>query len=263
MKRLVLVAVLLAFGAACANKTPSPEVVRVKREYNDVLDDPRIDAKNSIQLLEASKEIQAAEAANRSKDFDVVTHNVYMAETRIRIARLNAETKLANQQAESEMKNVAMRARALEKELADLEARQTERGAVLALGGVHFDFNDTELKPDASRKLSRLAGFLIANPNRNVLVEGYGDIVGPDPANEQVSQARAEAVKRYLVANGIAPERITVVAYGGADPLESNKSDEGRGQNRRAQITILPPGVSAQTIVGPPSDIMPEVSAPQ
>ena len=263
MKRLVLVAVLLVFGVACANTTPHPDVVRVKREYNDVLDDPRIDAKNSIQLLEASKEIKAAEEANRSKEEAIVTHNVYMAETRIRIARLNAETKLANQQAQAEMTKVGKRARELEKELADLEARQTERGAVLALGGVHFDFNDTELKPDASRKLSRLAGFLIANPNRNVLVEGYGDVVGPDAANEQVSQARAAAVKRYLVANGIAPERITVVAYGGADPLESNQSDEGRGQNRRAQITILPPGVSAQTIVGPPSDFPPEVSAPQ
>jgi outer membrane protein OmpA-like peptidoglycan-associated protein len=263
MKRLVLVAALLAFGAACANKTPSPEVQRVKREYNDVLDDPRIDAKNSIQLLDASKEIKLAEEANRAKKPEIVSHNVYMAETRIRIARLNAETKLANEQTEDQMKSVALRARTLEKGLADLEARQTERGAVLALGGVHFDFNDTELKADASRKLSRLAGFLIANPNRMVLVEGYGDVVGPDPANQRVSQARAEAVKRYLVANGIAPERITVVAYGGADPLESNQSDEGRGQNRRAQITILPPGVSAQSIVGPPSDVTPEVSAPQ
>jgi outer membrane protein OmpA-like peptidoglycan-associated protein len=274
MARIVSVALVAAFLVACASTKPHPEVLRVKREYQAALDDPQIDRKDSLQLLEAEKDIAHAEAANRDKDELGVTHYVYLADMRIRIARLTAETKAANAQAaalakerpslrleartaeadvateraaaaEATAVSATRRAEEAERQLNDMEARQTERGYALALGGVHFDFNKTALKPEATRKLSMLAGFLIANPDRDVLVEGFADEVGSDPANEIVSRGRADSVKRYLVANGVGADRIAVKAYGAADPLQSNESVEGRDLNRRAQITILPPGASA------------------
>jgi outer membrane protein OmpA-like peptidoglycan-associated protein len=261
-------------ATGCANTRPHPEIQRVKREYQMALEDPLVDRKDSIQLLEAEKDIKAAEAANRDKDFEAVTHHTYVADTRIRIARLTAETKAANRkaaelarqrpelrleartaeadvatararQAEQEARMAQDKARKLESQLDEMEARQSERGHVLTLGGVSFDFNDSELKPEATRKLSLLAGFLIANPDRNVLVEAYGDAVGTAEANELVSRARAQSVRRYLVANGVASERIATEAHGKEDPLASNQGVEGRAMNRRAQITILPPGVAA------------------
>jgi outer membrane protein OmpA-like peptidoglycan-associated protein len=274
MARIVSVALVAAFLVACASTKPHPEVLRVKREYQAALDDPQIDRKDSLQLLEAEKDIAHAEAANRDKDELGVTHYVYLADMRIRIARLTAETKAANAKAaalakerpslrleartaeadvateraaaaEATAVSATRRAEEAERQLNDMEARQTERGYALALGGVHFDFNKTALKPEATRKLSMLAGFLIANPDRDVLVEGFADEVGSDPANEIVSRGRADSVKRYLVANGVGADRIAVKAYGAADPLQSNESVEGRDLNRRAQITILPPGASA------------------
>jgi outer membrane protein OmpA-like peptidoglycan-associated protein len=274
MARIVSVALVAAFLVACASTKPHPEVLRVKQDYQAALDDPQIDRKDSLQLLEAEKDIAHAEAANRDKDELGVTHYVYLADMRIRIARLTAETKAANAKAaalaqerpslrleartaeadvateraaaaEATAVSATRRAEEAERQLNDMEARQTERGYALALGGVHFDFNKTALKPEATRKLSMLAGFLIANPDRDVLVEGFADEVGSDPANEIVSRGRADSVKRYLVANGVGADRIAVKAYGAADPLQSNESVEGRDLNRRAQITILPPGASA------------------
>lgn len=273
MRRVILTFVVVAVAVACSNKNPHPEIQRVKREYQAALEDPLVDRKDSIQLLEAEKEIKRAEAANRDKKFEEVTHYTYVADTRIRIARLTAETKAANRkatelaaarpelrleartaeadvatqrarQAELDARAAQEKAGKLQGQLDEMEARQSERGHVLALGGVSFDFNDSELKPEATRKLSLLAGFLIANPDRNVLVAAYGDAVGTSEANQLVSSARAQAVKRYLVANGIAAERIGIEAYGKEDPLGSNAAEEGRAMNRRAEVTILPPGVS-------------------
>ncbi len=277
MARVVTMVLAGALLAACANTVPHPEVQRAKRDYQAALDDPLIDRKDSLQLLEAEKDIQRAEAANREKDELGVTHYVYLADMRIRIARLTAETKAANARAaelarerpslrleartaeadvataralaaEETARTATQRAQRAERELEELETRQTERGHALTLGGVHFDFNKTALKPEATRKLSMLAGFLIANPDRAVLVEGYADVVGSDPANAIVSRGRADSVKRYLVANGVAADRIAVAAHGASDPLQSNESTEGRDLNRRAQITILPPGVSAADV---------------
>ena len=274
MARVACVFLAAVFLVACAGTKPHPEVLRAKRDYQAALEDPLIDRKDSLQLLEAEKDIARAEAANRDKDELGVTHFVYMADMRIRIARLTAETKSANAEAsalarerpslrleartaeadvateraiaaEDTARTATRRAEDAERQLGEMEARQTERGYALTLGGVHFDFNKTALKPEATRKLSMLAGFLIANPDRSVLVEGYADEVGSDPANAIVSRGRADSVKRYLVANGVAADRIAVEAHGAADPLQSNESSEGRDLNRRAQVTILPPGVSA------------------
>ncbi len=262
MQRISLFVVVL-LALACANTKPNPEIERVKRSYNAALEDPLIDVKNSLQLLEAEKDIQAAEQANRDRDETLVAHYTYLADTRIRIAHLTAETQAANRKARElaqQRPSLRLEARTAEadvatatalkyeaqaRELDELEARQTERGDVLALGGVHFDFNQTELKPEATRKLSRLAGFLIANPNRDVLVEGYADAIGPESANETVSRERAEAVERYLVANGVNPARITTRWHGSLGPVEANSSADGRTMNRRAQVTVLPPNVAA------------------
>ena len=126
-----------------------------------------------------------------------------------------------------------------------LDAEQTERGLVLTLGGVLFGFDSAELKPEAELSLARIAGFLIAAEDREVLVEGFTDNVGTEEYNLELSKQRAEAVTATLVENRVAPSRILAAGFGPAYSVASNDEDEGRALNRRVEIIILDPGLSA------------------
>jgi len=75
-----------------------------------------------------------------------------------------------------------------------------------------------------------------------IAVEGHTDNVGTDLYNEKLSVRRAEAVFRYLVNHGIAPERMEVIGYGESRPVTENDSESGRAQNRRVELRVLGAG---------------------
>ena len=126
----------------------------------------------------------------------------------------------------------------LQKELADLQAQQTERGMVLTLGDVLFDTGRAELKSGAFSTIDRLATFLRENPERRVAIEGHTDAVGSDSSNLSLSQRRADAVRAALVSRGIDGTRITAKGMGEAVPVASNDTAEGRQRNRRVEVII-------------------------
>ena len=68
------------------------------------------------------------------------------------------------------------------------------------------------------------------------MVEGHTDSVGNDSYNQKLSEKRAGAVRDYLVRQGIESSRITVRGYGESRPVATNATEEGRAQNRRADI---------------------------
>jgi outer membrane protein OmpA-like peptidoglycan-associated protein len=136
--------------------------------------------------------------------------------------------------AETERARVAK----LQKELADLQAQQTDRGMVLTLGDVLFDTGRAELKSGAFSTIDRLATFLRENPERRVAIEGHTDAVGSDSSNLSLSQRRAEAVRAALASRGIDGTRITAQGMGEAVPVASNGTAEGRQRNRRVEVII-------------------------
>jgi len=71
-----------------------------------------------------------------------------------------------------------------------------------------------------------------------VKIEGHTDSQGSSDYNAQLSQRRAEAVRNFLVTNGVAPERITAQGMGEDYPIATNSSASGRQQNRRVEVTI-------------------------
>src|SRR5204862_6239001 len=73
-------------------------------------------------------------------------------------------------------------------------------------------------------------------PAMVVVVEGHTDAVGSDAYNMKLSQRRADTVRDYMVKNGITPSRIKTEAFGKTRPIASNKTAEGRAQNRRVEI---------------------------
>ncbi|WP_436658739.1 OmpA family protein [Acinetobacter sp. P1(2025)] len=101
----------------------------------------------------------------------------------------------------------------------------------------HFDFDKAILKGDLS-KLKAIAQRLLDNPDIQVDIVGHTDSIGTQKYNQRLGQKRADAVKRWLVKQGIGAERILSASKGELEPIASNKTKAGRAKNRRAVITI-------------------------
>jgi OOP family OmpA-OmpF porin len=78
-----------------------------------------------------------------------------------------------------------------------------------------------------------------ANPDVKVEIQGHTDSRGSLALNERLSQQRAEAVRDYLIGQGIAAERLTARGYGPHNPIASNETADGRAQNRRVELKPL------------------------
>ena len=133
-------------------------------------------------------------------------------------------------------------AASLSRQLAALEALKTERGMVITLGDVLFEFNRAEVKPIAQTRMAQLADFLKQYPDRRVSIEGHTDNIGTPSYNADLSQRRAEAVKSQLVGMGIASDRIATVGYGKDFPVAANDTDTNRAINRRVEVVISETG---------------------
>lgn len=95
--------------------------------------------------------------------------------------------------------------------------------------------------PVFNTEIQNLAAFMRKHPNTKVEVAGYTDNQGSPTRNEKLSQKRADSVKTALIKAGVDPDRITAKGYGPSNPVASNKTAEGRKQNRRvmAEISVL------------------------
>jgi OOP family OmpA-OmpF porin len=103
-------------------------------------------------------------------------------------------------------------------------------------GQVLFDVNRATLKPEAAEVLLRVANFLRKNQQYTVEIQGNTDSTGPLAWNMKLSATRAEAVKSYLVTNGVAAGRLTTKGFGPNEPLAPNNTAEGRAKNRRVDF---------------------------
>jgi outer membrane protein OmpA-like peptidoglycan-associated protein len=105
--------------------------------------------------------------------------------------------------------------------------------------GILFDVDKTDIKPAAQTNLKKLAVSLQNNPQTNILVVGHTDSTGSVAHNMDLSVRRAEAVKSYLVADGVDGSRLSTKGKGPTEPIADNKTPEGRAQNRRVEIVIV------------------------
>ena len=107
-----------------------------------------------------------------------------------------------------------------------------------------FGFDKWQLDDRAETALLDVIKELEANPDLMVQIEGYTDSVGPTPYNVQLSQRRAEAVRRFLVTKGIQLQRIQWIGLGDARPAADNGTKQGREQNRRVAVTLMLPAAN-------------------
>lgn len=127
-------------------------------------------------------------------------------------------------------------------DLADIEGAKIERIGegikITFAGGLLFDFDKSDVRPDAQAQLVKLTEVLQKYDDTNIMVEGHTDATGTEDYNMQLSLRRSSAVATYLAARGVTPSRLSAVGYGEVQPIASNTTPEGQQQNRRVEIAI-------------------------
>jgi outer membrane protein OmpA-like peptidoglycan-associated protein len=260
MKRLLVFA--LALAAACASTPPTNQAVdQARAAYGAAQAEPEVLRYAAAELDMASRTLGDAE---RARSPDEATHLAYLAEQRSRIARelgharaneqkaLEARLHEAEEQrdrAQARAKEIeqerdlndrlAAEVRRLQAQVAELQARETERGWILTLGSdVLFDVGQAKLKPGGRRAIANLARFMRQYPERRIVIEGFTDTSGTPGANQRLSERRAEAVRAALVRDGIEAGRIVARGLGAEYPVASNDDPGGRQLNRRVEILL-------------------------
>jgi len=135
----------------------------------------------------------------------------------------------------------------MDKQAAELEAELGANAAVERIdegikvtfaSGILFNTGKYDLSVSSRTALTKFSQTLKDYPDTNIMIYGHTDNVGSDAMNQTLSENRANAVKNYLVAQGVNSSRITTKGMGETSPVQTNETEAGRSQNRRVEIAI-------------------------
>ena len=273
-RKLKLSLLAAALGAGCATVSPeaNQRLEEARASYQRAAADPLVQRHAQAELERAARALAEARQGGSS---ELVEHNAYIADRWARTALTSAQGRQAQidlvaaheersrrllqaeraraEQAEKARLQAEARASLIEEEKAKhaefaaqirglestgVRARQTERGWVLTANEDLLFESGTALRPEAQRTLEGIAQFLREHPDRSIEIAGFTDSLGPQDANERLSERRAQAVKFALVPRGVEPYRIEARGMGANFPLASNETEFGRQQNRRVEVVI-------------------------
>ncbi|HET7214185.1 MAG TPA: OmpA family protein [Terriglobia bacterium] len=205
------------------------------------------EAKAAKDAAEAKR--QADEEAQHQADLAAAREAQLKAEadaTRAReeAARAQAQALAAKEQAarqdaeRARQLAQALRAQLLDQLNAVMATRDTPRGLVVTMAGVLFATGKYNLQPEAQMRLARLAGIVSSHTGLNLQVEGYTDNTGDNNFNQKLSEQRAEAVRDFLISQGVDQRTISAQGFGEASPVADNNTSAGRQKNRRVEIIV-------------------------
>src|SRR5271157_817923 len=217
------------------------EVARAQAEV------AKAEAKKAAE--EAARQRQEAEKAKAEA---LVQQQALAAEAE-KARQAAAESDKLREQAEKEKQE--MRARLLQQLNSVLATRDTARGLIANMSDVLFKSGSFELLPGARERLAKISGIVLAYQGLRLAVEGHTDSIGGDEYNRRLSEQRADAVRDYLVQQGITSDAITASGFGKSEPVASNDTPEGRQQNRRVELVV------SGNAIGSVADATPATSA--
>lgn len=234
---------------ACSSTPKAPDgSSEVRSKLTRLQSDPQLATLAPVAIKEADTAVSRAEEPRKDKRYS--QHLVYLADRKVETAIALAQARLLEDQRKgigekataAQLASRTQEADALRRQLAEMNAKQTDRGLVITLGDVLFETGKADLKSSATANLAKLTTFLTQNADRSLVIEGHTDSIGSDSYNQVLSQNRADAVKAFLLNQGIAANRITAYGKGENSPVASNDSSSGRQMNRRVEIIIANPG---------------------
>ena len=172
----------------------------------------------------------AKSSASTDKRINEVESQVEATQTKVK----QHDTKLA------ELDNATRQALERAQQAGKLAEGKFVYSLVLSDDAAKFPVNKHELSKEAEEQLMAFAERL-KGENKNVYLEiqGHTDSTGDDVYNLKLGEQRAEAVRRYLNKQGVALNRMSTISYGANEPVESNKTKEGRAKNRRVVVIVL------------------------
>lgn len=121
----------------------------------------------------------------------------------------------------------------------DIPLTPIEAGAMIVLKNIFFDTKKFNLKPESAAELDKVVQLLKDNPKLKIQISGHTDNVGKPKDNLLLSTNRAKSVLGYLLQKGIAPARLTSKGFGSTKPVADNKTEIGKAQNRRTEMTVV------------------------
>ncbi|MFH1001246.1 MAG: OmpA family protein [Bacteroidota bacterium] len=121
----------------------------------------------------------------------------------------------------------------------EIEAIKIEAGSLFTLQNVYFEFDKYDLIPVAKSELDALASLLKKRDTMKLEIHGHTDSIGSYEHNVLLSEKRANAVRDYLVIQGVDPIQLSQRSFADEMPVESNISDIGRAKNRRVEFFII------------------------
>jgi len=235
------------------------EKLAKERAFQEALsEERRANARQIADLERAAQEADSnagrarLEAEQRQLDAEMEVKARQRAQQEAEEARQRAQQAMADKrQAEEEKQEVEQEKRRAERQAADsrsrlqtalkqvAEVRESARGLIVNIPDVLFEFDSAELKPEGREKLAKISGVMVIAKGYTLKVEGHTDSVGTDHYNLELSRARAESVRDYLLEQSVHSEAISVEAFGESRPIASNQIAAGREKNRRVEIVVV------------------------
>lgn len=232
-------------------------------EKDRSLEDLLLDSEKPLSRIAAAVDV----VPDFSKGFDVTTTSIVERVETTETALLNTKHDLSESQqrvvdlekelrgVDSEREEIQRRAeaheyarrqlRAVENMFSRDEARVLREGTdiFIRLTGLDFAPGGSEIRPEDFELLTKVEGAIREFPGCSVEVRGHTDSYGTDAENQALSERRAEAVRRYILAN-MSGVQVQAAGFGEKNPLANNETPEGRARNRRIEIVIKPGDVS-------------------
>jgi outer membrane protein OmpA-like peptidoglycan-associated protein len=226
----------ITFARQAVQRAEDARLVTLRRqaaERQQNAENAKRDAQTQAQQsqLEAQQSQLAAErarAAQAEADADRARAEAAAAEAQARATAANKSASDAN----------AVREKLRSQLNSVLATSESARGLIVNMSDVLFDTGKYSLKPNTQISLAKVAGILQAYPGLKLQVEGYTDSVGSDEYNQKLSENRADAVRDFLVTQGVQQDNISATGYGKAKPVADNSTYQGRSQNRRVQLVV-------------------------
>jgi OmpA-OmpF porin, OOP family len=115
----------------------------------------------------------------------------------------------------------------------------TSKGRAIRLENLIFEIGRAVINPKSYSSLDEVVAMMKENSKVVIQLEGHTDNVGNAEKNLALSQDRVEAVKKYLSSKGIGKDRVKTKAFGGSQPLSTDRTEEARALNRRVEMRVL------------------------
>lgn len=256
-------------------KAEDSRIISLRKQQQLALDQERADA----AARQAATQAQAAEQARQAREAEERTRREAEQRRQAEMARADADAARAQAAAEAEKAQAAaaeadrlrqaavadknqLRAQLLQQFNSVLPTKESPRGLVINMQDVLFDTGKYTLKEPAKVALARISGIVVSHPGLNLQVEGYTDSTGTAEFNQKLSEQRANAVRDFLLQQGINTQNMTAVGYGTNFPVAPNDTAAGRQQNRRVELVVSGEVIGVKIGTPPTTNTTPTAALP-